>query len=287
MALTDIISDIGEEAGYKVVTSSITNSNDTTTKQLLAMTNRIVAEMMDAFNWPVLHKTATVTLVADQSTYNLPSDFSRYHHDTFWNSSEQWKIYGPLTQQEYALRLGYGEVISVFDEFQIRGMTESQILIYPTPGTGTAGQIITFQYTSARPVRPRTFSSGVSYTAGDYVYDNGYYYIAQNTAVSGILPLDPTDVPPFDGAVTWTVYEGPYMEFENDTDVCNLSERILTQGVLERYAVLKNLSVQPLFELQLNDEYAKRVPGKTLYGSNNTRQRFQHAINGRVNFGGW
>lgn len=286
MALTDIISDIGEEAGYKVVTSNIANSQDTTTKQLYKMANRLIAEMMDAYNWPVLHKTATISLTEGSSTYALPADFSRYHHDTFWNSSEQWKIYGPLTQQEYALRLGYGEVVSVFDEFQIRGMTEGEILIYPTPGAGTTGNIITFQYTSARPVRPKTHAPSTAYTAGDYVFSSGVYYIAQNTGISGILPLDPAGVPPYDGAITWQVYEGPYMKFLQDTDICNLSERILSQGILERFAVLKNLSVQPLYEAQLSDEYAKRVPGKTIYGSNSTRGRFQHAVNGRISFGG-
>ena len=277
--LSEIIENIGDECGYSVVTTDIVNSTDVTTKMLLGMCNRVANEMAQAYLWPQLNKSGSITLVDSQGTYALPADFSNYHFDTFWNQSDQWRVFGPLTPQQYAERQGYGDNLSVYDEFTFRGITNNQLLIYPTPGSGNAGNVIIFEYFADRPIRPRTWETGQAVVSGDYTFYNGTYYTATTTGTTG--GSDPTA----DTGVTWTEYTGKYRKFLKDTDVCVLNERILEQGVMERFAVKKQLNVLPLFNEQLEQEFGKFIQGKTVYASNPGKSRFQHANNERVAFG--
>jgi hypothetical protein len=117
--LSEIIEHIGNECGYTVVTSNILNSDDVTTQMLVGMCNRVANEMSDAFNWTRLRKTGSITLVASQSTYALPADFSYYHYETFWNNSTQLRLIGPLSDQTYAERISFDDS-TTFSEFTIR-----------------------------------------------------------------------------------------------------------------------------------------------------------------------
>jgi hypothetical protein len=158
-------------------------------------------------------------------------------------------------------------------------MTDNEMTIYPTPDSGNAGEVIYFQYTSARPIRPRTWAVGQAITSGDYCFSNGVYYLSSSSGTTaGAAPLT-------DSGVTWAVYSGKYQKFLADTDQSVLSERILEQGVMERFAAIKQLSVLPLFLNQLEEEYGKNAGGKTLYAGGNSSTRFQYARNGRVSFG--
>ena len=278
MALSDIIEDVGAECSYSVVTSNIISSTDVTTKMLVSMANRIAQEMAEAFCWPQLTKSGSITLASGTDTYALPSDFSHYHHDTFWNQTDSWRVFGPLTPQQYAERQGYGDNLSVYDEFTLRGITDNQLTIYPTPGATNDANVIIFEYIADRPIRPRTWETGQTVVTGDYTFYNGIYYKASTSGTTG--GSDPTA----DTGVTWTVYSGTYKKFLKDTDVCVLNERILTQGVMERFAVKKQLNVLPLYNEQLEREYGKYISGKTVYASNPGKIRMQFANNGRVGF---
>lgn len=278
--LSDIIGNIGDECGYEVVTSNIVNSTDVTTKMLLGMANRVVKEMADAYNWPKLRKSGTFTLVDGQDTYALAGDFSFYHYETFWNQSTQWKLYGPLSDQQYGERIGYGDLASTYDEFQIRGVTDNELTIYPTPDAGKAGEVIAYQYTSRRPVRPKTWTASTGVTAGEYLFYNGNYYSVDATGSTGSTAPTHTS-----GSVSGlTYYSGAYELFLADTDICVISERVLEQGVMERFASIKQLNVQALYEKQLAAEYAKNIQGKVLIAGGSGSKEFQYAKNGVVNF---
>lgn len=277
--LSDIIDNVGRECGWEVVTSNIVNSTDVTTKMLLGMCNRVVNEMASGYTWPKLRKSHSITLVDGQATYALPGDFSYAHWDTFWNQTDHWRLFGPLTQQDYAAIKGYGNLAAAFSQFQIRGITDNQLTITPTPGSDDDSQVIIFEYTTARPIRPQTWEAGQIVASGDYTFYNGIYYKASTSGTTA--GTNPTD----DSGVTWAEYSGPYEKFLADTDVSVLSERILEQGVMERFAAIKQLNVVPLFLNQLEEEYGRTLTGKTLYAGGHNRSYFQHAFNGKVNFG--
>lgn len=282
MSLLNAVTNVANEAGYEVDDEAYA-SDDVTTIQLVAMAQRIMQEMADRYCWPKLWKNTSITLVASTATYALPGDFSQYHFDTWWNTSDGFKVYGPTSAQEYAEITGSGVDAYPYDRFTIRGVTDSQILISPTPDASTASQVIAYQYQSARPVRPQTWVTGTTFAAGSYCFYNGNYYSTTAGGVAGATAPTHTTGSASDGTVTWAYYSGTYLKFLADTDEPVLSQRILEQGMLERFAVLKGLNVTPMFDRQLDEEFSKSVTARTLYAGL-TPSSYVHAFNESVRF---
>lgn len=262
MTLSTIVANVANEAGYTVETN-VTTSTETTTKQLRTMIQRINREIGEKYLWPVLFASGSFTTVSGQASYDLPAAFSYYHYNTFWNQSTRWRLLGPMTEQEYAEILGYGLNTTVYQRFQIRGLSNSQILMSPTPDT--TGQVIIFQYVAERYARPATWVTSTLYAANAYTFYNGNYYQTSSGGTSGATPPTHTTGSVSDGGVTWTYYSGAYPEFLADTDLSVFSEKTLEQGVLERFAEIHGLTVVPKFEVQMNEDYSRANPGKILY----------------------
>jgi hypothetical protein len=262
MTLSTVVQNVANEAGYTVDTAVI-NSSETTTKQLRTMVQRVNREMAEKYLWPQLFASGSFTTVAGQAAYQLPAAFSYNHYNTFWNSSTRWRLLGPMTEQEYAEILGYGLNTTVYQRFQIRGMSNSQLLMSPTPDT--SGQIIIFEYVAERFVRPATWVTATLYAANAYTFYNGNYYQTTGGGTSGGTPPTHTSGSASDGGVTWTYYSGSYPEFLADSDVSLFNEKTLEQGVLERFAEIHGLTVVPRFDADLNEEFSRANPGKILY----------------------
>lgn len=263
MTLATIVANVANEAGY-TVDSNVITSTETTTKQLRTMVQRISREMSDKYPWPVMYAAGSITLVNGQAQYQLPAAFSFYQYNTFWNQSTRWRILGPMTPQEYAEIRGYGLNTTVYQRFQFRGLSNSQLLISPTPTA--SGDTIIFEYIAERSVRPRTWTASTLYAANTYTFYNGNYYSTTAGGTTGSNPPVHTSGSASDGGVTWTYYDGIYNEFLADTDVSVLNEKTLELGVLERFAEIHGLTVVPgRFETQLNEDFSKQNPGKILY----------------------
>ena len=279
MTLVSAIQAVAAEAGY-TVDSTVIGSDDTTTKQLLAMAQRVIKEMADEYPWSKLFASGTITLAAGVADYALPAAFSYYHYDTFWNSSTRWRVLGPMSPQEYAFERGYGLTADVNQRFQLRGVTNNQFTIYPTPEAGQDGEVIIFEYIADRCVRPPTWAVGQSITAGDYRFFNGIYYLATTTGTTS--GSDPAT----NGGVTWTVFTGPYSTFLTDNDEPILNQKTLEQGMLERFAEVHSLeSVRPRFQDYLQSDFGRDIPGKTLYAGGPERGKVLYGRNGRAIFG--
>jgi hypothetical protein len=262
MTLSTVVQNVANEAGY-TVESNIITSSETTTKQLRAMTQRINREIAEKYLWPQLFASGSFTTVAGQAAYQLPAAFSYNHYNTFWNSSTRWRLLGPMTEQEYAEIIGYGLNTTVYQRFQIRGMSNSQLLMSPTPDT--SGQIIIFEYVAERFARPATWETATLYAANAYTFYNGNYYQTTGGGTSGGTPPTHTSGSASDGGVTWTYYSGGYAEFRADSDVSLFNEKMLELGVLERFAEIHGLTVVPRFEQDMNEEFSRANPGKILY----------------------
>jgi len=262
MTLSTIVSNVANEAGYTVETNVLTSS-ETTTKQIRTMVQRINREMGDKYMWPMLFASGSFTTVAGQAAYQLPAAFSFYHYNTFWNQSTRWRLLGPMTEQEYAEILGYGLNTTVYQRFQIRGMSNNQLLMSPTP-TET-GQVIIFEYVAERYARPATWVTNTVYAANAYTFYNGNYYQTAGGGTSGATPPTHTSGTVSDGGVSWAYYSGTYPDFLADTDVSVFNEKTLELGVLERFAEIHGLTVAPRFEVQMNEDFSKLNPGKILY----------------------
>jgi len=262
MTLATVVQNVANEAGY-TVDNVVMTSTETTTKQLRTMVQRINRDIAEKYLWPQLFASGTFTTVAGQASYSLPAAFSYNHYNTFWNSSTRWRLLGPMTEQEYAEIIGYGLNTTVYQRFQIRGMSNSQLLMSPTPDT--SGQVIIFEYIAERFVRPATWVTATVYAANAYTFYNGNYYQTSGGGTSGGTPPTHTSGSASDGGVTWTYYSGAYPEFLADTDVSLFNEKTLEQGVLERFAEIHGLTVVPRFDGDLNEEFSRANPGKILY----------------------
>lgn len=286
MSLIDAITAVADEAGYTVETSAI-GSSDVTTKQLLAIAQRVNHEMAEAYPWPAFYASGSITLVNGQASYQLPAAFSYYQYDTFWNQSTRWRVLGPMSPQQYAEVLGFGLNPTVYQRFQIRGIANDQLLISPTPGASYDGDTIIFEYIADRSVRPATWTTATVYAAGAYTFYNGNYYQTTAGGTSGATAPTHTSGSASDGGVTWTYYSGPYMKFLADTDEPILNQKTLEQGMLERFAELHGLdSITPRFQLQLTEDFSKRNPGKIMYAGGVANQ-VVYARNGVAVFGTW
>lgn len=286
MSIATVIQNVANEAGY-TVESNILTSQETTTKQLLAIANRINRDIFEAYPWPKCYASGAITLVNGQATYQLPAAFSYYHYETFWNSSTRWRVLGPMTEQEYAEIRGFGLNTTVYQRFQIRGLSNSELLISPTPGASYSGDIIIFEYIADRSVRPKTWTTATAFAANSYCFYNGNYYQTTAGGTTGATPPTHTSGSASDGGVTWDYYSGPYNQFLADTDSSIFQEKLLEQGILERFAEIHGLdSIRPRFEVQLNEEFSRDQNGKIIFAGGQVRGNL-FARNGVAVFGTW
>lgn len=286
MSLATIVANVAAEAGY-TVESNVISSNEVTTKQLVAMAQRINRDIFEAYPWPKCFVSGSITLVGGQARYPLPAAFSYYQYNTFWNSSTRWRILGPMTEQEYADIRGFGLNPSIYQRFQISGISNNQLLINPTPGANQNGNIIIFQYLADRSVKPKTWTTTTVFGANSYCFYNGNYYQTTAGGTTGATPPTHTSGSVSDGGVTWTFYDGIYDKFLADTDESIFNEKMVEQGVLERFAQLHGLeSVQPQYVQQMNEEFSRDNPGKIIFAD--TKRTFDmFARSNTAVFGNW
>jgi len=284
MSLATIVSNVAAECGY-TVESTVTGSTETTTKQLLAMTQRINKDIFESYPWPKCYAAGSITLVSGQATYELPAAFSWYQYETFWNSSTRWRILGPMTEQEYGEIRGFGLNTTVYQRFQIRGLSNNQLLISPTPSS--SGNVIVFEYIADRCVRPVTWTASTLFAANAYCFYNGNYYQTTAGGTTGVTAPTHTTGSVSDGGVTWTYYSGAYDQFIADTDVSIFNEKMVEQGVIERFAQIHGLTgVVPQFKQQVDEEFSRENPGKIYYAGGHTRAEI-FARSGTAVFGTW
>lgn len=277
--VTDL-QDVAALAGYSIE-DSIIGSTDTTTRQLLAWAQEVILEIDYFHEWPKLWKSYSFTLVDGQATYPVPGDFSHYHYDTFWRSSQGWQLYGPMSPQEYAALVGLDSAPTE-KRMALRGVTDNEILIYPTPGADEG--IVAFEYQSDRPVKPRTWAASQDYAAGAYTFYNGNYYSTTAGGTTDVTPPTHTSGTVSDGAVNWTWYDGKYNRFLADTDEPVAWPRTFKRGVFERFAQTKQIDFEPIYYKMIEDEFAKQSPGRTFSMVGENTQIIM-ARNGVASFG--
>ena len=281
MSLLSAVTSVAQRAGY-TVDSVVIGSVDQTTVQLRAMANDLIKRIAYAYEWPQLYRSGIITFVNGVNTYALPADFSYYHFDSFWNNSTKWRIFGPLSESDFATIQGYGLVAYPYGQFQFRGITDNEFFIYPTP---TKPATIKFEYMSARFVRPKKWASGVAVLSGAYTFNNGNYYIAQNNGTTGATAPTWTTGSNSDGAVTWAFYDGPYESFLADTDEPLFPQIVLEQGLLETFAAQHGIPCEISYETDLAEAYSRKVPGQMIYAGGTGSGILNMARGGVVSFG--
>jgi hypothetical protein len=192
-----------------------------------------------------------------------------------------------MSEREYADAVGFGLNTTVYQRFQIRGVSNNELLIWPTPGAQYNGDTLVFEYIADRSVRPRNWVTATVFGANSYCFNNGNYYQTTAGGTTGATAPTHTTGTVSDGAVNWTYYNGIYDQFLANTDVSFFNEKLLEQGVLERFAEIHGLdTIQPKFDLQLHEEFGRTYAGKIIYAGGQQRAEM-FARNGTAVFGTW
>lgn len=128
--------------------SSVVGSSDEQVQQLLALANREGKELSarEGINggWPQLRKLHTITTVADQESYDFPSDLQYFVNTTAWDRTNKFPMLGPVSPQEWQI-LKSGTIGSVGPRTRFRIMAGQ---LYFNPAPDSAGDTFVLEYYS-------------------------------------------------------------------------------------------------------------------------------------------
>lgn len=140
MTLLSIIQDAAGRAGY-ARPARVIGASDETAVRLLGALNQSGNALLRKHAWEGLIAEHTLTTDGNaDGEYDMPTDYQRFVNATWWDSSNQWQLQGPVDAQDWA-RLKNG-IVSVGTRklFRIRG---GKMLLHPVPGSGDT---IKFEY---------------------------------------------------------------------------------------------------------------------------------------------
>ena len=124
--------------------TSVMAGADQTARTMLSLAQREGRALARRWTWTALRKQQTFTTVAQTvQTGAVPSDFDRMVSETFWNRTDQERVVGPVTPEEWQ-GLVASVALPIESAFQMRA---GQIELYPVP---TAGETYAYEYVSSQ-----------------------------------------------------------------------------------------------------------------------------------------
>lgn len=132
--LFEIASSILQETKDLQIPASFVGNNEPVAKQILEAIKTSLYEVSRSYDWQELQKEYSFTTTTDVQEYDLPTDFDRFINLTFWNSSNQMQVFGPLDAQKW--RQIVNSTISggaSYNYFRIRA---NKIVLYPAVSGG-------------------------------------------------------------------------------------------------------------------------------------------------------
>lgn len=155
MTLLSVVQDASTRLGLPKPLLA-TETTDNRVLQLVNLANEAGRALRDRYAWQRLTKEKTfTTIAAETQTGAVPSDFHRIIDETVWNRTEDERVFGPLSPQEWQSQKSRG-VVAIDNQFRIRG---NAWLMIPTP---TAGQTIAYEYVSKLWVDTTATPDGVA-----------------------------------------------------------------------------------------------------------------------------
>jgi len=169
--MLDILKGFSYEMGLNPVPTTLLSLTDPTILQYLHTLYAIGRDLRQAKCWVQLKRTHSITTTAGTTAYALPDDFYAALLDTTWNTTQKWKLRGPLSDSRFnELLYGYG-VYTNQTSFRIFGRADStKFSILPDPPTGN---VIKFDYLSKNWIdNAGTFSETVTSDAAVASFDD-------------------------------------------------------------------------------------------------------------------
>jgi len=155
--------------------STIVGNTDPTAILLKNIAAQIGRELAREVKWQTLKTAYTFATVASTSAYSLPADFQRFANLTFWNTSEEQPLIGPVNGIDWAALTRGIVVLGIRYAFHVSG---GYLNITPTP---TDVQNIGYDYYS------RYYSTTSGGTAQEnWVADSDLWRLDRDLAVLGM-----------------------------------------------------------------------------------------------------
>lgn len=162
------------------VTSGIVADGQETQNLLLGLANTEAAELLerDEYDFPMLRRTKSFTAsLASLQASGKASDFQRAIAETFWNQSQDRKVWGPLNDKEWAALNGDGLTSATWQNAMFR---YDGLHIYPVP---TVADTISYEYIINTPVQA---TGGGAYKE-QFTADNDVYLLGDRLLTLGVI----------------------------------------------------------------------------------------------------
>lgn len=179
------------------VPTNVFDSNDNTSKQMIALLTECGQELLSEYDWQALTKTHTIVTTTDVD-YPIPSDLERYIDETGWNNTGRVPLIGPTSPQQWrmlqARRLG-GTTLRL--QYIIRG---NNLTLYYAP---TPSQTLQLDYITRGWVQDATDST----VYRDYPANANDVLMYHPLLITSILKYKWRDAKGFDSTSALAEYE--------------------------------------------------------------------------------
>lgn len=207
MTLLTICQNILKQTKSSFIPNTIITNTDDVAQQILQVVKISIIELSRKYQWQELQKEYTFSSIVNQENYNLPSDFDRMINDTFWNKTQNLKLIGPESPENWRiLKDAIGLNGSIQNYFRIKN---NQLLIHSIP---TAIENYVFEYISKNIVKNATNTEQEFFLADTDV------------------PIIDEYIVYLDATWRWLKINGrPYAEDQNSANIA-IAERIKING---------------------------------------------------------
>lgn len=214
--------------------SSLFGSTDPAALQLLHLIYEVCEELREKGGWAQTKKVHTFDLETSKTFYQLPKDFYAPVIDTQWQTDQQRRMKGPVSDAVFT-RLKYRSIEPSDLTYRIWGpdmnpnSAGGQFEVRPTPKA--SGDSQAFEYYTRNLFLPKHWAASTAYTSGVYVNNNGYNYLCDTNGTSGSTGPSGTDANITDGSTRWDYYGEAYETIKADTDLCMYDDNLVILGL--------------------------------------------------------
>jgi hypothetical protein len=162
------------------VTATVVADTQETQQLLWGLAKQEAYDLLDRdeYDFPALRRTLTFTAsLASLQASGLASDFHRAIGETFWNRSQDRKIYGPLNDVEWGIAFGSAVTSATWQSAMFRN---DGLHIYPAP---TVADTIAYDYIINTPVQ----ATGGGALKTNFTADNDVYTLGDRVLTLGVV----------------------------------------------------------------------------------------------------
>lgn len=264
MTVLKLAKTVADQSGIPAIVELV-NSTGETERLIRSLITEIGKEASEQYEWPVLTRIHSFLLEDGRESYPLPPDLNSQIAFTHWDRANYWMIYGPLSPREWQYVKSGIAISAPYTRFTVYNATDDQFYIDPIPGADEDGQEVAFSYQSKNWLRPPRWVASTNYDTDQYVFYNGVWYVVTSTGTTNSTPPSHTSGSAMNGTAELTVLDEPYDTVKTDADVPLLDQRVLSQGVQERYNEKKGFPFVPRYEFLLRQAFERTKPARAVH----------------------